>query len=812
MLGIEPKSPLTSGTAKKNVSFSEQLDQIKIFNAKEPVSSLTPHARLLAKTTHRTSTFDELFRYSKQDETNTARFLSQNHLRNDYLSNLYHDIKNGSLNDSEQSKAIYEVFSIFKQTDQNQTSVIQNRRAVERARTEIQNHVEGNLNTLEEALNSTEFKKDGIQEATDALATFSNYLYNPQRKLPTDILEKTQQLFTSLLKITANNTLQTEEAKKHLCKMIESASVLANMEIMLPQERKDAIQNLTLSTENFVNALFNSPGMQCEEKFSHPKELFRDAVYLAVLNAGLLMCYEQKGALNKFRLLVKRSFVPFAYICTKAAGAAAGILSSATGSSLGSIMTGAFASVGAKAGLAATLGAVSVPALFFVGTGLFAIALTYGLYKAGEWARHDLKESLEQKINAKKDTLIAHFDIKTTDKTKKAIVSSEEDLIRNGFIEKAGFIQNQSVTKLKQNPAFNPIRGSTPKPKDIGPGFKSAPVQKSFLSGGLSNRAYQKMEAEYNRLETHFQNQIMPQDTDLNANHVLIKTLNKYKASLSRVQISRVKENDILEAMNTFFREIKNSLDSRNDEQNRSKGLKIGKLIYLFHNLSNHSERTSTESLIKQTQEAYALAGEIAKDLININDTSQNIPEFVKYLQFHIYSAGFSLTINHRSLGAKAKRFATVAMIPVCNMLLNTEIVATSSMATALIDSQLSSMIFTTSLALGIPFMLLGFAFSFWTARKSKIADAKGIQQLNSTVRDYVKEYLNSEKILLEEKIRNASFDQVIQKMIWQQELDQIKEKQKEMDLNSDDGFRFINRADGIERSVSPELLHRAET
>jgi hypothetical protein len=827
MLGVKSEKRVTFNPTKfvREIEPKEELENPKISNYHEfteklfpPMTSAPEQVKLdpvycysaLPKPKHRTSTFEELFQYSKQDETNTARFLSQNHLRNGHLSNLYHEIKKGSLSHSEQNKAINDVFSLFKkkeETRQDQTSFIGGRNTAQTRRTEVQNHVEENLDTLEAALKSTEFKKDGIETATDALANFSTFLYKPISKSPEVILDHTQKLFTALLEITKNDPAQAEKAKEYLCKMIESASVLANMEIMLPQEREDAIRNLTLSTENFVNALFNASDMQCEEKFLHPKELFKDAVYLAVLNAGLLMCYEQKGALNKFRLLVKRSFIPFAYICTKAAGAAAGFLSSATGSSLSSIMTGTFASVGAKAGLAATLGAVSVPALFFVGTGLFAIALTYGLYKAGEWARHDLKESLEQKINARQNFLIKDG-FKIAQYNKKIAANPREetdDLIRDGFIEKAGSVQNQNGTRLKQNPVFNTIRSSTPKPKDIGAGFKSAPVKKSILPGGLSNRTYQKMEEEYDRLEINFET-----IHDIEGEFPLIQLFKTYNESIKTAQTSELKEDEIRRAMKDLFQKIKESLDRLYDSKGGTQGVKIGKLISLFHNLINHSERTSTENLIKQTQDIYALAGEIAKDLINSTDKSKNTSDFVKYLQFHIYSAGFFLTINHRSLGAKAKRFASVAMVPACNMLLNTEVMATSSMATALIDAQLSSMIFTASLALGIPFMLLGFAFSFWTARKSKAADGKGIQQLNSTVRDHVKEYLHSEKLVLEEKIRDASFYHVIQKMIWQQELSQIKEKENEMDLNSDDEYEIVTREDDdMMRPVSPELLAR---
>jgi hypothetical protein len=721
-----------------------------------------------------TEFFHHLHETSGKHDGKAARLFSRNYLR---PARLYRDVKDGKLAGDEKLKAVRDIFEFLGEG---------------RINTSVEKQAMENLQTLSTALNNDKFKTGTIQEINTAVVQFSKFLYEPGKKTPHDISEKTQALFKSLFELVQGKEIHS--AGENLCKMINSATALANMEMLLPSNREEAINKFTVSAQKFIDSIFDT--IETKPEFNHAKAIFKDAVYLAVVNAGLLMCYEQKSGLDKLRLLVKRSFVPFAYVCTKAEGIAAGFLTTKVGAAMGTAISGALASTVGKVGIGALAIKFSVPIIFFVGSGALGLAITYGLYKLSEKSSNDLRKSLDGKIKAKKEDVkkeifaqapatqfsddqepeqTSSLDARTrVDAPRFSVPKAKEppaavtDPILFAKLNSHGDTRNLSATQKSQNPTINPVRSGRSAAKEV----------------------VAMMNERIKELEGVFSNSIFASGTEDAEKPAWATALMHCEDKIKEAQKSRsksAKATAVQDALVKFINSIASSLDPTEQKIKGATGqeLKVGKLLALFHQYINESDRYTIADFSKRVEDLYKLAGEIAQATIGTtvpNDEGESTErkDLVAYLQFHIYNAGFAISANHRSLSDKSKRYASILIAPACNSLLKVETMGVAAVSQMLVEPHITNGILqfgidsVASVALGIPFVALGIALGAWTLVKADKADDKGIKTLNPMVRDYVKVYLEDQKTRLEADKQNVEKG-FIEKLIIERELEKVK-------------------------------------
>lgn len=686
--------------------------------------------------------FNSLHKTSERHDGKASRLFSRNYLRQDF-SRLYHDVKDGKLQQDGKFEVVNKVFQFFE------TETVDGREKFETTKVAV-----AHLDTLKKALAKNDFKneKNGIAQINDAVAKFSQFLYRPGKKSAQEISESTQAFFSSLLTVSEI----TPEKNNALCDMIDAATTLANMEMLLPADREEAINKFTSSAETFINAIFGN--IEVPEEHNHAKAIFKDAVFLAVLNAGLLMCYEQKSGLNKFRLLVKRSFVPFAYVCTKAEGIAAGFLTTKVGAAMGAAISGALSSTVGKVGIGALAIKFSVPTIFFVGSGALGLAITYALYRASEKSANDLKKNLDDKIKNKRTDLKNKFNI--DDSTIEQKQSSDlEDIENSGDIltalkNRIGDNGNLTSAQKSQNPTINPVRTGNGNVADHLAGIKQKGLFRS--SGRVAKDLYKAMEGRIDTLKIAFNNSthLDTYITNFSRSHP-VKAYETALEGAKKLKSNSKKAAEIQKASKTFLEGIVN-IDSK---ENPDQKLKIGEMLALFHQYINESDRYTIADLSKRTTDLYNLAGEIAQTAIDSSaeDTGENKADLVSYLQFQIYSAGFALAANHRSLADKSKRYASILIAPACNSLLKVETMGVAAVSQMLVEPHITNAFLQVgidsfaSVALGVPFVAMGIALGAWTLVKADNADAKGIKTVNPLIRDYVKAHLEKEQACLKQ-------------------------------------------------------------
>lgn len=720
--------------------------------------------------------FNQLHHTSKRHDGKASRLFSRNYLRQDF-ARLYHNVKNGKLAQDEKLKAVNEVFSFFNKENMSN-----------RERVASERQVQENLRLLSTALSDGTFKADGSPIATinKAVVQFSQFLYEPGKKTPQDISDKTQAIFKSLFELVQGEE-ERQNAGTNLCEMIDSATVLANMEMLLPSDREEAINKFTAAAQKFIDAIFN--GIKSNVIFDDAKFIFKDAVYLAVVNAGLLMCYEQKSGLDKFRLLVKRSFVPFAYICTKAEGIAAGFLTTKIGAAMGSAISGALASTVGKVGIGALAIKFSVPIIFFVGSGALGLAITYGLYKLSEKSSNDLKKNLNGKIKDKQSKLKSSFGL-SNEETEAAEVTKDPFL--TAIKSKHGDTGTLTETEKAHNSTVNQVRTGNKPLSEMQSEFDIASLKSKGIfntQGRVSKDDYKEIKVEYDRLtkafNVHYNSKSSTEYTRTNQCFPLWhEALTAYTdalddiASISKSQKAKAVQN----ALKNFIDSIAGVSESNETEQKS----KIGQLLALFHQYINESDRYTIADLSKRAEDLYKLAGGIAQAAIGTtvsNDEGESTErkDLVAYLQFHIYNAGFAISANHRSFPDKSKRYASILIAPACNSLLKVETMGVAAVSQMLVEPHITNSILQVgidsfaSVVLGVPFVALGIVFGAWTLVKADKADAKGIKTLNPMVRDYVEQYLRFEENRLKADQDNETKG-FIEKLISERELKKVED------------------------------------
>jgi hypothetical protein len=138
-----------------------------------------------------TEFFHHLHETSGKHDGKAARLFSRNYLR---PARLYRDVKDGKLAGDEKLKAVRDIFEFLGEG---------------RINTSVEKQAMENLQTLSTALNNDKFKTGTIQEINTAVVQFSKFLYEPGKKTPHDISEKTQALFKSLFELVQGKEIHS---------------------------------------------------------------------------------------------------------------------------------------------------------------------------------------------------------------------------------------------------------------------------------------------------------------------------------------------------------------------------------------------------------------------------------------------------------------------------------------------------------------------------------------------------------------------------------------------------------------------------
>lgn len=269
-----------------------------------------------------------------------------------------------------------------------------------------------------------------------------------------------------------------------------------------------------LSVEKFLDGVWKSQD-----------ETGKDQMFLVIERAAVLMCYEQKSVLNKLRMAVKRTLIPF----------------------------------------------------------------------FSQWAKRDLKKSLSDQVEQKTYSLKAHFKV-----------------------------ENNHVNLDMCDPIFSALQENV-KSKDIFKGTNSVFPQEDIQS-------------EYDRLnESFFCARIHYQKSD--AATQLLKPISAYKTALH----SKHSKFSQMKAMNDLIKAIGKDQPER-----------IGKFFSLFEKCLQESSSPSKQDALRLYRISCKIAEAYFHDLKERQDNGGNPKEYeppfkhdlIKFLQFHIYNAGFALSVN----------------------------------------------------------------------------------------------------------------------------------------------------------------------
>lgn len=385
-----------------------------------------------------------------------------------------------------------------------------------------QNHLRQDFAKLYHDVKDGLFRYKPISQAVPSnnqtVDTFKAFLDSRRKKSSQDISTACQAFFDGLIKSAPKK--QQYEAQKSLHRLIESATPLANMEFMTAHDREETLRNFMLSVEKFSACVFKSK-----------EETVKDQMFLVIERAALLMCYEQKSVLNKLRIAVKRTLIPF----------------------------------------------------------------------FSQWAKRDLKKSLSDQVEQKTYGLKAHFKF-----------------------------ENNDVNLDMYDPIFSALNQNV-KSKDIFKGTNS-----TFPNEDIQSE-YDHLNESFFYAHTHYQKS---EDTKK-----LLDPIVEYKNEL----YSKHDKASKISAMNDLITAIGQNQEAR-----------LGKFISLFKKCLQESRSPSQQDALRLYRISYKIAEAYFHDLNDLNDLKQGqqawpIPkgyeppfkhDLIKFLQFHIFNAGFALSVN----------------------------------------------------------------------------------------------------------------------------------------------------------------------
>lgn len=433
-------------------------------------------------------------------------------------------------------KQVHESFETpLLQKMSSQNSQISSGPVVTPVPVEFKSSVDEGIHNIQKAFRSFQ-SENSPNEFKSILRSLKQYclsiIYPKDKKDP---IKKSAEFLNQLKSILPEKS--KEKGLQALQEMIHCGAHLVNGLDTPAAERKNFLNSYLQAVEIFVQSIFEELGENVEKE---EIEIFKNVIFIAVSNAGLLFTYERRSFVDKTYVRIKQAFVPLAYFIGSLSGTAIGhYLTSSV------ILTG-LQGLGVSAALCSFLPPVILGIVGFVSGYAITKIIEYGLEKIFEKAVRNINDQIEEVIEQRRNL--------------------------TGFRGKNNSFQRRTDRKLEHNKHQNWEHRS--KAKDI-----------VFYGSDLEIESLLKGNSQIENKNQELQNKL----------HLI-----EQKMSLYRVEVGSV----IKRISNTFFGGCHNSIKEQLQNEILSmlhvlipQERDLNELLFLFHNLINCSENHSEEKL-----------------------------------------------------------------------------------------------------------------------------------------------------------------------------------------------------------------------